>query len=77
MEEQKLEIIRWLEDNEVKARRLKVAYASVQLSVVTVSRMLLNFVVFSNLFSPKRSFQPQCLLDGDKLIFIRISNWVD
>lgn len=70
--EQKLELIRWLEDSEVK-----VAYASGQVSAVTVSRMLLNFVVFSSLFSPKRSFQTQCLLDGDTQIFIRISKWVD
>ena len=76
MEEQTLEIIRWLEDNEAKARRLKATYTSMQVSVVTASRTLLNFVVFSNLFCPKRSFQPQRLLDGDKPIFPGIRSWL-
>lgn len=49
----------------------------VQISVLALPRLLLNFVVFSNLFTQKRSFQTQCLLGGDILIFIRSSNRTD
>ena len=44
--------------------------------MVTASRTLLNFVVFSNLFCPKSSFQPQRLLDSDKPIFPGIRSWL-
>ena len=66
-EEQTLEIIRWLEDNEAKARRLKATYASVQVSVATAPRTLLNFVVFSNLFCPKGHFNLN--------VFLTVTGW--
>lgn len=75
-ETKKLENVWWLEDSEMKARSLKAMSSPLRISVLTVSRLLLNFVVFSNLFIQKRSFQTQCLLDGDILIFVRISNWI-